>query len=132
MIAWLRRQSLVPVKVTPITALKPKSSLLARGVRVKSADMAAFCWQLTTMVEGGITVASAFDIIARDTEDRKFAEIIVEMSARMKKGQSFSEAAAEYPRTFNNLFCAMILVSETGGLLSTVLQRLAQVPQLMG
>ncbi|MBN1764870.1 MAG: type II secretion system F family protein [Sedimentisphaerales bacterium] len=120
---WLRQQNLIPVEVRQVQESSHRI-LKTRGLKVKSADLAAFCWQLTTMVEGGVTTANALDTIAHDTDNQRFGHIIKEISNRMKRGESFSSSVSEYPRTFSNLFSAMILISETGGSLPTVLHRL--------
>jgi type IV pilus assembly protein PilC len=124
--SWLHSKSLIPVEVRKVETVAKKRSRSGKGIRVKSMDIAAFCWQLTTMVEGGVTTASALDIIAKDIDNKQFGRIITEISERLKRGESFSNSVAEYPKTFSNLFCAMIMVSETGGSLPTVLQRLAK------
>jgi len=124
--SWLHSKSLIPVEVRKVETVAKKRSRSGKGIRVKSMDIAAFCWQLTTMVEGGVTTASALDIIAKDIDNKQFGQIITEISERLKRGESFSNSVAEYPKTFNSLFCAMIMVSETGGSLPTVLQRLAK------
>lgn len=126
-LTWLRSRGLIPIEARRIDTLRHAArqrSRVLRDVRVKSADMAAFCWQMTTLVEGGVPAARALDTIAKDIDNAHLGLILREVSERMKKGESFSSSVAGYPRTFNNLFCAMITVSETGGSLPAVLQKL--------
>jgi len=125
-LSWLRGQSLIPVEVRQIRELDRGKKQIRAGQRVKSADLAAFCWQLTTMIEGGVPAAAALDTITHDMENRRFAQIISDVSERMKKGESFSGSVSGYSKTFGPLFGALILASETGGSLTTVLQRLGK------
>jgi len=128
-LTWLRNQSLIPIEVRHVDkwrAAVKEETRMGQGVRVKSADIASFCWQMSIMVEGGVTAAAALDTIARDTDNLRFGQIILEISERMRKGESFSSSVAAYPKTFSRLFCAMILVSETGGSLPAVLHRLGR------
>jgi type IV pilus assembly protein PilC len=114
-------------------ALKYKSSLSVRlrnlvSIRkpVKYIQMASFCWQLSTMIEGGVPVTSAIDTIAEDIENPRFGRVLKEVSQEIKRGKSFSDSSSDFPLFFSKLFSAMILVGETGGSLPLVLRRLGE------
>ena len=123
---WLRGQGFTPISIDEIFAGTKTILRATRRKRVKSADMGAFCWQLTTMLEGGIPVTTALDTISEDTDNLQLQQVLQQISDKVKKGQPFSECAAEFPKIFNKLSCAILLAGETGGNLANVLRKLAE------
>ena len=125
-LAWLREKGLTPISIAEVFGdIKPVRRA-ARKKRIKSADLAAFCWQLTTMLEGGISITIALDTISEDIENLQLQHVLKQVSEKMKRGMPFSDTVAEFPKVFNQLFCAMILAGETGGTLPLALRRLAE------
>lgn len=121
---WLREKSFTPVSLEEI-ALAAESKKGARRLRIRSSDMAGFCWQLNTMIEGGVTITDAIDTIVDDVDNRKLQDVLREVSSNMRAGQSFYESVSDFPKIFNPLFCAMIRAGESSGTLTVVLTRLA-------
>ena len=121
----LREQGFTPISVKEVSGGASKIRRRTRRKNIKSADLAALCWQLTTMLEGGIPITTALDIIGEDTDNLRLQEILQQLSEKVKKGQPFSESVAEFPRVFNRLCCAMILAGETSGNLANSLGKLA-------
>jgi len=124
-IGWLRKQGLTPVAVTEILPPRKNPRRQLRRRRIKSSELAAFCWQLTTMIEGGIPVTTALDTIAQDIDNFRFQQILKQIAENIKKGESFSISISKFPTVFNRLAQAMILAGETGGTLAETLARLA-------
>jgi type IV pilus assembly protein PilC len=124
-LAYLREQGFTPVSVNEISSDTKQIHRTARRKRIKSADLGAFCWQLTTMVEGGITITTALATISEDIENLQLQQILQQVVEKVEKGETFSDSISEYPKVFNQLFRAMILAGEAGGNLPTVLHRLA-------
>ena len=125
-LSWLREQGFTPVSVNEIFVGAERTRPKAQRGRIKSADLAALCWQLTTMLEGGIPITIALDTTAEDSENRQLRQVLEDMSDKMKKGKPFSECAAEFPGVFNPLCCAIILAGETCGNLAQALRKLAE------
>ncbi|MHC4259090.1 MAG: type II secretion system F family protein [Planctomycetota bacterium] len=125
-LAYLREEGLTPVSISEIATSSRKSRRTQRRRRIKSADLAALCWQLTTMVEGGIPITTALETIAEDIENSDLRKILLEVLHKMEKGETFSDSISEYPKVFNRLSCALILAGEVGGTLPTSLRRLAE------
>jgi len=123
----LREQGLTPVSVKDVSK-KAAAKVQQKGhrKRIKSGDLAALCWQLATMLEGGIPITTALDIISEDTDNAQLQEILKQISDKVKKGQPVSECIADYPKVFNRLSCAMILAGETGGNLAKAINKLAE------
>jgi type IV pilus assembly protein PilC len=117
---WLHGQDLTPVEIEIVAPPR-------RGVRrrPRSDDLAAFCWQLSTMLEGGVPITEALDIIRDDMDNIFMQQTLASISNDIKAGETFSGGMAKHPRIFDKLFCAMILAGETSGSLVTVLKRLA-------
>lgn len=125
-VSWLRGQSFTPVFIGKMSAQvsKPKRTFYRKQIR--SADLSAICWQLTTMVEGGITITSAMEIISEDIENTELQKILQQIVEEMEKGETFSQSISKFPRVFNQLSYAIVLAGETSGNLAESLRRLAE------
>ncbi len=122
----LRSQGLTPISVRDISEAGSKKRRKGNRKRIKSADLSAFCWQLATMLEGGIPITSGLDIISDDTENAQLHDILKNISEKVQKGQPVSECIAEYPKVFNKLCCAMVAAGETSGNLAGAINKLAE------
>jgi len=125
-LSYLQEQGFTPISVDEMTASVSRKKRVVNRKRIKSADLAALCWQLSTMVEGGIPITIALDTIAEDSEKTSLEPILQTISEKVKKGESFSDGIAEFPKVFNNLSCALILAGEAGGNLGDALGKLAR------
>ena len=125
-LGWLREQGFTPVSVSEISVGGKQAEKKSPHKRIKSADLAALCWQLTTMLEGGIPVTTALDTAGEDIDNLQLREVLEQMSGKIKKGKPFSECAAEFPRIFNQLCCAIIMAGESSGNLAEALRKLAE------
>jgi len=124
-LTWLREKSFTPVSLQEVALATEKKKKGRRRMHIRSSDMASFCWQLNTMIDGGVTITDAIDTILEDIDNRRLQGVLKEVSEKMKTGQSFYESVREYPKIFNELFCAMIRAGESSGTLTVVLTRLA-------
>jgi len=125
-LGWLREQGFTPISVNEINIASEQIEAKHRRGRIKSADLSALCWQLTTMLEGGIPITTAIDTTAEDIEQLSLRRVLDEISVNIKKGMPFSECAAQYPRVFNELCCAIIMAGETSGNLASALRKMAE------
>ncbi|MHC4623481.1 MAG: type II secretion system F family protein [Planctomycetota bacterium] len=125
-VGWLREQGFIPITVDRISAGVRERRRLPGLRRIKSADLAAVCWQLTTMIEGGITVATALETIAEDIENKSLRKVLRQILERMERGECFSDCIAQFPMVFNQLSYSIILAGETGGHLVLALRRVAE------
>ncbi len=125
-LSWLREQDFTPTSVNEIAIGTKQAEPRSHRGRIKSADLSALCWQLTTMLEGGIPITTALDTTAEDIEQPVLRKVLEKISGKIKRGKPFSECAAEFPRVFNELCCAIILAGETSGNLAAALKKLAQ------
>ena len=125
-IGWLHEQQLVPISIKETTNNTKKKQRKSGNKRIKSAELSAFCWQLTTMVEGGIPITSAVETIAEDIDNLYLQKILQRVLERINRGEGFSDSLSEFPKVFNKLSLAIILAGETSGNLADALQTLAE------
>jgi len=125
-LGWLREQGFTPISVNEILVGANQPQQASHRKRIKSADLAALCWQLNTMVEGGIPITTALDTIGEDIENLQLQQILQTVLQKMERGETFSDSISEFPNVFNQISCAMILAGETGGTLPIALRRLAE------
>jgi type IV pilus assembly protein PilC len=125
-IGWLRERGLTPVSIQEIMEAVKQAPKKQRRKRIKSADVAALCWQLTTMVEGGIPITTAIETISSDIENLQLQEVLHCILDKMRRGENFSGGIAEFPKVFDQLSKAIVLAGETSGNLPGALKRVAE------
>lgn len=125
-IQWLRERSLYPIEIeeTKERATKTLRERLQAFSTVKLKDKAVFFRQLATMLDAGITLGMALDMLAEQTENKRFAETIKEIKTMVDRGTSLSAAMATR-KEFSKLMVAIARAGEEGGVLESSLDRLA-------
>src|ERR671914_586085 len=120
----LRSRGLIVVDIeeqTPANA----GDLLARFKKVKADELVIATRQLSTMVSSGMSLLRSLYVIEEQTENDKLKEIWGLVRADVEAGISLSDALSKHPDTFNELYTAMVAAGETGGILDSTLQRVA-------
>ena len=101
-----------------------------RGFRIEFGpsrkDILTFTTQLAVMVRAGISLQDALEGIGDQCDKQKFKAVIHDLKVRIEEGNSFSQALAEHPTVFNNLYINMVAAAEASGSLSDMLQKLAE------
>lgn len=126
MLNLLRAEQLTPVSVAQIQSAQKEKKATVRYKRVKSAELATFCWQLSTMLGGGLPITTAIETIAEEIPNPYLEFLLKEIAAKLSKGLTLAECLGDYPKVFGPLSCAMIMAGETGGSLTAALTRLAE------
>jgi type II secretion system protein F len=93
--------------------------------RIKTSDLSVFTRQLADLLESGMTIVNALDILARQTGNKKLKNIIGEVRDYIKGGNTLSAALNIYPNVFSPLYVSMIHSGEASGTVEGVLNRLA-------
>ncbi|MBI5026489.1 MAG: type II secretion system F family protein [Nitrospirae bacterium] len=120
--AYLRRQSIVPTVVSP----KPKALFrLPFGGKAKDKDIVIFTRQFATMIDAGLPLVQALEILSKQTENKALAKVISEVKGDVESGATYADALKRHPRMFSELYVNMVAAGETGGILDTILNRLA-------
>ena len=120
----LRAKGLI---VVDIEELKPANAgdILARFRKIKSDDLVIGTRQLSTMVSSGMSLLRALYVIEEQTENDMLRETWAAVRKDVEAGLSFSDALRKHPDAFNELYVAMVAAGETGGILESTLQRVA-------
>src|SRR2546421_1295878 len=93
--------------------------------RVKLADLSIFCRQFSTMIDAGVSLVRALDVLGEQTQNPKLKRIIIDIQTEVESGQTLSKAMGKYPKTFTSLFIGLVRAGEVGGVLEEALQRLS-------
>ncbi|HET6488158.1 MAG TPA: type II secretion system F family protein [Syntrophales bacterium] len=119
----LRRQGLKPTRVKE----KPKDLLqmIPLTGRVKANDVVIFSRQFSTMIGAGLPLIQCLDILAAQEQNKSFAKVIRTIKEDIEGGSTLSDALRKHPKVFDDLFINMIAAGEAGGILDTILNRLA-------
>ena len=123
----LREMGYVPIEIQQAGGAGLKKELKIPGFtdRVKLKDVAVFSRQFATMINSGLSLLRSLYILADQTENKALAEIINHVRLDVEKGSSLSAALAKHPKAFNRLYISMVRAGEIGGVLDSVLLRLA-------
>jgi type IV pilus assembly protein PilC len=122
--AQLRAQMIVPVSV------KAKSKDLLEGFSllkgsVKIRELVVFTRQFATMIDAGLPLVQCLDIQAEQQPNKTFQKVLREVKADVEQGSTFADGLAKHPRVFDELYTNLITAGEIGGILDTILNRLA-------
>ncbi len=93
--------------------------------RIRRRDITVFTRQLADLLEAGLPLMRAIDVLWEQTENRRLQEVLASLASQVREGKRFSEALALYPKIFSNLYVNLVKSGEVGGMLSEVLARLA-------
>ncbi len=126
LLTYLRSEELTPAVINEMVGTQPKKIDQVRYKKVKSVELATFCWQLNTMLSGGLSITVAIQTIADEITNPYFEYILKKMSGQIEKGMSFTDCLNQYPKVFGKLCCAIVMAGETGGSLTASLERLAE------
>ena len=100
---------------------------LGRGKKIKPRDITILTRQWATLLEAGFPLARALEFVSRQNSAGPMAEMVADLSASIQQGRDFSQALADYPQYFGNIFLSMVRAGETGGILGAMLVRLAEM-----
>ena len=117
------------IRITPLSIKEKPKDLLA-GIamfqpKVTGRDVVIFTRQLSTMIDAGLPLVQSLEILSNQQENPTFKRILREIKADVETGTTFAEAMKRHPQAFDTLFCNMIEAGELGGILDTILSRLA-------
>jgi type IV pilus assembly protein PilC len=95
------------------------------GTGVVPKDLQIFTRQLATMIDAGLPLVQCLDILATQTPNKAFAKVLFSVKGSVEQGTTFSEALRKHPKVFDELFVNLVGAGEVGGILDTILNRLA-------
>ncbi len=121
-IAQLRRRNITP---TIITEKPKKVRRFGLGGGVKDKDIVVFTRQFSTMIDAGLPLVQALDILSTQVENKAFGKTITQIKVDVESGATYADALKKHPRVFSELYVNMVAAGEAGGILDTILNRLA-------
>ncbi len=114
-----------------VISLKPHAQLLgldkltARFFRVKPAEIILFCRQLALLLEAGINIITALELLRGETSKRTLKRILGQVVSELRSGNQLSAALAKHPKTFSPIYCRLLSVGERTGSPETMLRQIA-------
>jgi type IV pilus assembly protein PilC len=118
----LKALGLSPVKVKK----KPMELHLPTiGSGVSSKDILVFTKQFATMIDAGLPLVQCLDILANQMDNATFKKVVLAIKAKVESGSTFADALKDHPKVFDELFVQLCAAGEVGGILDTILNRLA-------
>jgi len=120
-VSFLHRQKLIPVSVRE----KPKQFSISFGTGVKTRDIVIFTRQFATMINSGLPLVQSLDILAEQTENDRLRSTIKAVLYDVESGNTLADSLGKHPKIFTNLYVNMVAAGEAGGILDTILLRLA-------
>lgn len=121
----LKESGYYVTSIKEVQEKKDLGSVLKASGRVKTKDLTIFSHQFAAMIDAGISLVDAFNILYEEAEHPKLKEVIREIQEDIETGSSLSDAMSRHPKVFPELYCQLVRAGETGGVLNTVLNQLA-------
>jgi type IV pilus assembly protein PilC len=116
----LRKQKLQVIKVDEGAAPTKK-----RSGAIKMRDIVIFTRQFSTMINAGLPLVQALSILSEQSENPALKDITRQVVFDVESGNTLADALKKHPKAFNDLYCNMVSAGEAGGILDTILLRLA-------
>jgi type IV pilus assembly protein PilC len=117
-VSQLRRQKLIVVKVDEEQRKK-------RRGRIKTRDIVIFTRQFSTMINAGLPLVQALDILSKQSENKALQDVTRQVVYDVESGNTVADALRKHPNAFSDLYVNMVAAGEAGGILDTILMRLA-------
>ena len=93
--------------------------------KIDEKDLVIFTRQFSTMIDSGLPLVQCLEILASQQENKAFQEILYRVKESVESGSTFADALAKHPKAFDQLFVNLVAAGEIGGILDTILTRLA-------
>jgi type IV pilus assembly protein PilC len=121
-ISMMRRQQIV------VTAVKEKGKEIALpkfGGGVAPQQIAIFTRQFSVMIDAGLPLVQCLEILGNQQENKTFKRVLIQIRQDVESGSNLADSMRKHPKVFNDLYTNMVAAGEAGGILDTILQRLA-------
>lgn len=122
--AKLRAKNIIPTTITEAEK-KPFLSFSLGEKKVTQKDIVVFTRQFATMIDAGLPLVQALDILSTQVENKTLGKVLGIIKADVESGSTYADALAKHPKQFSELYVNMVAAGEAGGILDTILNRLA-------
>lgn len=124
--AQLRRMGITPAKIKERgKGLDTELKLPGFGTRITTKDLVVFTRQFATMIDAGLPLVQCLDILGRQQTNKTFKAILIDVKESVESGSTFADALKKHPKAFDALYVNLVAAGEVGGILDTILNRLA-------
>ncbi|QEY25564.1 type II secretion system F family protein [Neisseria zalophi] len=113
----IQRRGIKPLRVSKVKAVRKK--------RITQEDITVFTRQLATMMKAGLPLMQAFEIVAKGHSNPSVTQMLMEIRADVEQGSALGKAFSKHPKYFDRFYCNLIAAGEAGGVLETLLDKLA-------
>ena len=120
----LRKQRITATKVAP----KPQAlfgGAFSGGGKVTEKDIVIFTRQFATMIDAGLPLVQALEILSKQTESKGLSKVVEDVKSDVEGGLTYADSLKKHTKVFDDLYCNMVAAGEAGGILDTILNRLA-------
>jgi type IV pilus assembly protein PilC len=126
-VAALRREQIMVTRIDAKPAGKAKAEARpkAKGKAVPAKNLAIFTRQFSVMIDAGLPLVQCLEILGKQEPNKHFAAAILKVREDVEAGAALADAMKKHPKTFDPLYSNMIAAGEAGGILDTILKRLA-------
>lgn len=132
----LSASGLMPTKIVDAGGSAPTKAATKKGAKkskkaggfgkvIKPEELTTFTRQLATLLDAGLPLLRALEVMIRQEKNLRFQGVLEQIADQVKSGNSFSDGLSQHPKIFDRLFVNMVRAGEAGGVLDTVLSRLA-------
>ncbi|ACM21715.1 type IV pilus inner membrane protein PilC [Geotalea daltonii FRC-32] len=95
------------------------------GKKIETKDLVVFTRQFATMIDSGLPLVQCLEILSGQQENKSFKEILIKVKESVESGSTFADALSKHPKAFDQLYVNLVAAGEAGGILDTILNRLA-------
>jgi type IV pilus assembly protein PilC len=120
--SMLRRES---INVSKLSEKGKEFNIPTFGTGVEAKELAVFTRQFSVMIDAGLPLVQCLEILAGQQENKTFQKILTGVRGSVEGGATLSTSMKQYEKVFDPLYYNMVEAGETGGILDTILQRLA-------
>ncbi len=111
---------------TPVKVRKKPANIVIPGLGgVTKKDLLVFTRTFATMIDAGLPLVQCLELLAGQTENPEMKKVLLAVKAKVEEGATFADALREHPKVFNELYVQLVAAGEMGGILDTILSRLA-------
>jgi len=123
--ANLRRQQIIISKVAEKKAGGFALKIPGLGGKVTTKEIVIFTRQFATMIDAGLPLVQCLEILSSQQQNQLFKTTLTEVKKNVEGGSTFADALRKHPKTFDDLYVNLVAAGEVGGILDTILGRLA-------
>lgn len=121
----LRQQQLQQAKVKR-KAAQINIKIPGMGPKIETKDLVIFTRQFATMIDAGLPLVQCLEILSSQMENEQFRKVLFDVKSTVESGSTLADSMRKHPKVFNRLYVNLVAAGEAGGVLDTILNRLAQ------